>query len=309
MLNKKIRTFIEKEALVFMDNINIAFITDKNYITCFKIALLSLAEHTRYKLNVYCILTDPLSKNDRVFFNEFEKNHPYCSIKLISLGNENINFQTKNHVTKAAFIKIKLPEILNNVNKLIYLDSDILILEDINNLWKNFQDEVTLKAVWNPGYNYDNHVFGKGLDHKTFNSGVMLLNLYLMREKKSYKELYEFLENKNHLTKLNDQAAFNAIFTDWQELPLKWNVQYVFFLEQRKNLGISRLELKRIKSSPSILHFTSNSKPWQFRNAHPYKREFLQRLTTIDSGFRYTDFSFQAFLKKLLEIVRLYFFA
>lgn len=285
-----------------MDQIEVATITDGNYILYQKVAIVSLCKNTSSRIRVNLIYSGVISKKDREFFLNLEKMYKNITLRFINYSNR-IDYSAKNHVSKAAYIKINLDTILSDIDKVIYLDSDVLINDDIKELWSYSNKIHYLGAIINPGYDYDNRVFGVSKDHKTFNSGVMMLNLKNIRKHEFSKKLKLFLDEKGHLTRLNDQAAFNAVFLDWQLLPEKWNVQYVFYMKSSKELDIDSIHLKDLRKNPSIIHFTSNSKPWQYRNAHPLKKKYYSYLIEVEPNFKYQDKNILSLVKRIRESI------
>lgn len=285
-----------------MNNINIATIADKNYLPYLKVTLSSLTENTGSYLTVYCILSESVDISFYSFLEQIKCTYSNFDYKIIDYHNRKIEFSSKNHVSPTAYLKINLPSILSFLDTVIYLDSDLLIRSDIKKLWNLFDDTALIQAVWNPGYNYDNFSFDQDLDYQTFNSGVMILNLKKMREDDSEEKLKRFLHEKNSLTSLNDQAAFNAVFQEWGRLPETWNAQYCFFYKKNKNLIKCQKKRNEVLNNPKILHFTSNSKPWLYRNCHPFKKEYMSALKKVEDGYVYPDKSFKSFLQRTIEL-------
>lgn len=274
-----------------MGKINIAFITDQNYLDYFLVAVNSLLEHTKSDLVVRAIITFPINESIKEKEKKISEKYENVSFSFVFFDENNHlkEINSKNHVSKAAYAKIFLPNILNDTDKVIFLDSDLLILDDIKKLWQHFDNnEFTIGAVWDPAYNQDNKLLKLETHDKTFNSGVMLMNLNNMRINNDMTKLKEFIDEKNHLSYLNDQAAFNYIYAKmWFELPLRWNIQYRFYFSNNRYLNISKKGYSELMNEPGIVHFTSKSKPWQRRNAHPYKKRFLSYYSGEESKKSY----------------------
>lgn len=290
--------------------INIALITDSNYFQPALVTIESLLSTTSRDIEVRCILTERNHINTEKLKEEIELKHPNSNVSFIYFDDSLLkDVKPKFHVSRAAYVKIYLPEILGDWDKCIFLDSDLLIRKEIGNLWDNSLQKDSNKgiaAVWNPGYVKDNAVIGLDDEEKTFNSGVMVMNLKNMRNNESSKALETFIKNFNHLTVLNDQAAFNAIFKrDWESIPLYWNAQYKLYLEGATKIGISKEDLIDIRKNPAILHFTTSSKPWKYRSQHPFKNEFLGYYKEIE-GYVYDGrVTFIDTLKKIREFILL----
>ena len=92
-------------------------------------------------------------------------------------------------VTKAAYYRLELAELLpESIDKVLYLDGDIIVRRSINDLWNTDISNYALAAV------PDNNI---GLDLRSgyFNSGVMLINLKYWREHNLREEYYRFIKN------------------------------------------------------------------------------------------------------------------
>lgn len=283
-------------------NINISFVTDDNYFNYMIIAIDSIISNNLSGSNLSFYILD--AGIDKENINKFKLKYKDIKFNFIEINSEDVSsFDIKTHVSKAAFAKIYMPELLK-IDKVIYLDCDLILNEDISNLWCEFEDGIALKAVWNPFYNYDNEYLGIDDTKKTFNSGVMLMDLNIMREYKSSHQLKQFLCNYNKKTKLHDQAAFNAVFKNkWKELPLKWNVQVSMLCNTYKKLGLEKNMYFNLYKHPGIIHFTSNSKPWQLRNSHPYKKIYKSISRNSIVKIKYTDLNILSILKKVREIL------
>lgn len=286
-----------------MNIIKIALISDNEYFPFALTTITSIINNINSEYVIYCITCDI---ND-LEINDAKQKFKNYNVKFIE-GNLNLvkNIRPKRHVSLAAYLKLILPEILPEEDRIIFLDSDLLVRKDISLLWNNFDENYSILAVWNPGYTYDNLVMGLSPEEKTFNCGVMLMNLKKMRYNNGPQKLLDFVERKNHLTILNDQAAFNAVYAkDWKQLPLTWNVQYKFFLQKYDSFNLTKEEQQEIINDPYILHFTSESKPWMFRNSHPYKKEFLRTYREVNNHIKYKDVNLKSLARKFKECYKL----
>jgi lipopolysaccharide biosynthesis glycosyltransferase len=126
--------------------------------------------------------------------------------------------------------RLIMPRVLKNLNRLIYLDADLLFNRDIKDLWDIDISGHSLAAV--KDVIFDNGIImpkfvEEGIVSKDryFNSGVLLMNLDAIRKKGDLLDLsIEFLEN-NPDSALPDQDALNYYFNDTALLLDKnWNV-------------------------------------------------------------------------------------
>jgi len=156
--------------------------------------------------------------------------------------------------------KISIPKLytsylLPDVDKLIVLDSDILVVEDILKLWRQFDEfeptDIAGMALAQDGFyelrgaSHRSHepadptFQGFNKTHPGYNAGVMLQNLKLMREKK----FVNLLEDMVHTSKavnftwphpIPDHRGVQSLMSEWPfvhkdlsvyTLPNAWNFQ------------------------------------------------------------------------------------
>lgn len=137
--------------------------------------------------------------------------------------------ETVNPRWKCALNKLALSEMLPNLTKIMVLDLDIIIQEDLALLWDHFYDPSTEKKLIHATWESHDDVDVKlpVWPRTGFNSGVMLMNLQNMRERNITSEM--FLEGLAPESKLlaGDQAFFNQWFanhtSDINIFPCKWN--------------------------------------------------------------------------------------
>lgn len=170
------------------------------------------------------------------------------------------------HVSIAVYYRILAPHLLHaDIDKILYLDSDIIVRNSLNNLWDTDIADHALAAVLDFG---DGGPKGLGfpVGTKYFNSGVLLINLRFWRQKNIPERAIEFIRNNPEKVRYWDQDALNAILVhQWIELPGHWNAQ-----DEGDWIPTST---QGMRLDPAIVHFTG-SKPWHWSNEHPFKHEY-----------------------------------
>lgn len=177
-----------------------------------------------------------------------------------------ISQRFSNRLSEAAFWRIALPELLPDLDKVLYLDSDIIIVNDLAALWQHDVSKVGVGAVNDPLLFIQEP--WKVLDMRNnhyFNSGVMLVNLDYWRCNQVTKQLRRVI-SENPEWEYNDQHGLNKVL-DGSVLFLddKWNVQTQHFLTDSA-------------PDPAIVHFTGFEKPWHLTSAHPYTATYRAHL-------------------------------
>ena len=284
-----------------MDSYNFAFITDKKYLKITLVAILNLLKTKNkeafYKL--YLIYTekeeiDGLPDFKKFGIDNYDINVIYFDSKLVS------NFKEVRHVSKATYVKFFIPDLINESN-ILFLDGDIYINRNLESIWDEFSDEYSIMAVSDPGYKDENEFLRIDDKQETFNAGVLLLNLDKMRRINLCKTLVEYTNLNGDKIKNADQSVFNAVCkNDWKKIPESYNLQRIHFINLTQFFKIDKKKFKEYISNPYIIHFTTHSKPWMFRSAHPYKRKYLKNYKDLFK-FNYDDITFMNVLKKIYE--------
>ncbi|MAM57294.1 MAG: hypothetical protein CMN25_08165 [Salinicola sp.] len=165
----------------------------------------------------------------------------------------------------------------SHLNKIIYLDCDLLVARDIVELWQSPLDGNIIGAVENLG------VSPKDIDidrQDYFNAGVLLIDLAAWRDSNIEASLFERMDTLNERLQYLDQDVLNLVFRHrWTRLPLCWNLQPSAWSKVEKNktvqTGYPHQEFVTALREPGIIHFLAKSKPWKFSTFHPYKQTYM----------------------------------
>lgn len=260
------------------------------------VTLVSLLENTSNpKHIVYHIVDINISTKNKQYFKEIADRYS-CQLNFIEV-NDNIfaNFPVSKQFPIAIYYRLLSHRIVDeNINKLIYLDSDIVVKNDIKDLWNIDLTDYCLAAVAdNLGYR---RLLDLGLPEGTlyFNSGVLVMNLNKWREKSIGESVIKYIDDNKDKLKWVDQDALNAVlYNKWIQLHPTWNVQLNMFYFRDYEQVFNSESVLEAKKSPSIIHYTSNSKPWHDDNIHPMKQEYYKYLSlTPWSKFKPTKAKF-----------------
>lgn len=286
-----------------MEQINIVSVSDNQYAEYMAVMIQSILMNGKDKsfMSFYIIDCGIQKDNLDILSNVVEAHH--CEINFIRSDYSKCkDFQVHGHISHAAYVKLQMPSLLHDLNKIIYLDGDLIVLDDLAKLWSCDVKNAALCAAGNPKTKPSSYI-NVPADKKVFNSGVMIIHLDRWREEKIEEKTLNYLKENSHKLKFHDQAAFNAVLYDrWSPLEAKWNVQSAFYNVTNLNTIYSESEIISALQNPSIVHFTSNSKPWQFRNGHPYKKKFIEYYKEVFGRKpKYRDVNLISFLKRVKE--------
>ena len=123
---------IKKENLV-----HIVMITDDNYIMPTYIAIKSMFENkklnSKYKINI--LTNNILEKNVNILTSLSTTNFEINIINKTEIVDNIGSLNQERHVTPTAILKFFIPEIFKDLNKILYLDSDIIVQKDLSELY------------------------------------------------------------------------------------------------------------------------------------------------------------------------------
>ena len=157
-----------------MEKYNIVFATDENYIKHLSVAIISLlSNNSNLNFNIFIISGGFDAKNFKKIKSITEKYK--VNLKQIIINDDVFEKLVINyHFTKANYYRLLIPNFINE-DKVLYLDSDIVVNGSVKDLYNQNLDNYFIGAVLNPGF--DRHEELKmDQNSRYFNSGVMLIN-------------------------------------------------------------------------------------------------------------------------------------
>lgn len=184
----------------------------------------------------------------------------------------------KSHVSRAALLKFNICDILSTVDKVLYVDGDIIVKGDVTELYdielgNNYA--ATVRDMGGELYKKFNERIGI---KEYFNSGVLLMNLKRMRQDNLSKVLLDTKLNLPATCTCMDQDAFNKVFSgNCVYLPVKYNSMiplyrnrtYNYSIEQVNEFyGVNYSSYEELDDDSIILHMAGEGRyrPWAVYN-------------------------------------------
>lgn len=125
------------------------------------------------------------------------------------INSRHTKFSKKLKVTSVSLVRLELPERLPNLDKVLYLDGDIIVHSDLTELYSTDLGQNYIAAVKDPyHYNHGDYVNqfpGNGY----INSGVMLMNLAVLREEGVVDKFFEAKAHPEKFWRFQDQDVVN----------------------------------------------------------------------------------------------------
>lgn len=199
-----------------------------------------------------------------LFIEDDELNLPFINLEYININKINcLNPKGLNYNTgysKASMIRLYLSS-LTTEDKILYLDTDLIVIDNIDELWDIDINNYYAAGVIDQGAKTNLMTPNIPVDKFNYiNSGVVLFNLKKIREDNKEQELDKFVnENKLYYP---DQDTINAVFKN-----------NILFLDNKYNSSLFTGTAKNFK----IYHWAGGKKNWI------YDREYANLWTKIEA--------------------------
>ncbi len=171
------------------------------------------------------------------------------------------------HYSKAMYYRMLAAEILPpTLNRVLYLDPDILVINSLEPLWAlDLGGRTFAAASHGEEDGLVSNVNRIRLDTSSpyFNTGVLLMDLRQCRREVRSAEIFAFIEENAHKLLLPDQDVFNALFGNKTLLiPDEiWNYDARKYSQYLLRSGGTMDETWLIQNT-AVLHFCGKEKPW-----------------------------------------------
>lgn len=284
--------------------INIATACDNDYAQHTVIFLKSLfAANPGISFRVF-ILVPPNFVHRRAL----ERNLGYYLGRVVFLNSELLeatSLKISLQVTTATYFRLLLDRLVpKDIDRIIYMDSDILVAGPLEELWATDLTNYVIAAVIDPAVDNDHSVRERiGLPPTAHycNAGVMLIDLCRWRSEQLGARAFTFAVDHPERITYWDQCAINHVVQGrYRELSKEWNFQSHHL--RRSGNGKYTTDALRELGTAKIVHFTGQSKPWLYLNDHPMKSLYWNLLGETDwRNYRPPDRTGRSVLIRNLE--------
>ena len=194
---------------------------------------------------------------------------------------------TSKRYPKEMYYRLLSPLILSQeVERVLYLDPDMLIINPLRPLWELDLQGKTFAASSHTGLTeMANEINQVRLDteHEYFNSGVMLIDLTAARKLVTAEDVFRCVSQHEKELILPDQDVFNMLYgRETQPIDdVVWNYDvrnYSKYLIRSSG----RHDLSWVMQNTAVLHFCGKNKPWNADYKNPFGMLYLHymNLTT-----------------------------
>ena len=243
--------------------IPIFFASDDNYIPFLSVAISSLLEHASKDYNYdIIVLSSKLKEENIQKIKAYETEGVSIKFEDVNSKIENIiddlSLRLRDYYSVSIYYRLFIPSLYPEYKKAIYLDADIVVIDDISKMYNEDLEGFLVGAV-NDGVIMGHEVFRNYAEQmigiepvKYFNSGVLLMNLDEFRKDKIEEKFLHLLSKFNFDVICPDQDYLNYLCKD--------KVKYL-------DKGWDRMPLKDDAFDDNnlhLIHYNNFQKPWNY---------------------------------------------
>ncbi len=288
---------------------NVAYHLTDNYARISGTSIVSLFENNKDvdEINVY-LIENGFTQKTKDKFTELAKKYGrnIFFIQLPDLNGEGYDLglvSIKEKWMFDSYSRLFLDRLLpGDVERVIYLDGDVLVLGSLKNLWEmNLKGKccaACMDCVSEPYYK----LFRIKPENRYCNSGLILMDIKMWKQKKIGEMVKKHVQKNNGYVFFMEQTVFNVVLqNEILYLPFKYNVSslvqvlsYRDLMKLRKPLHFySRQEVEEAKMNPIIVHMTGFfyviNRAWNEVTNHPDKERFIEYCEKFDWGMDILD--------------------
>ena len=276
-----------------------AYALDNAYVYPTLVAMTSLAENAGKKTfyDIYVMINPEFTEENKKVLKSVETKHPeHCEVIFIDMGSKFKEADTNKKIPTAAYYRLELHNLLPDVNRVIWMDGDTAVFEDLTELIT-----LDMKGNYIMGFldSLPDAIERFGLkDATVLCSGVLLLDLDALRKNNMSEKFNKFIsENKGKINQ-HDQTVINVVCQGKiAPLPPKYGIwcfeAEIYALKhnerQRPHLRYNTDEFLKAYYHPAILHyvwpkpFWRRKKPifnkqwWEYARISGYYKDILNK--------------------------------
>ena len=300
--------------------INLALSADFNYVYPTLVFITSLMENIGPKTfyQIYLMTPNEDKKNDmsnilNTLITKYGNDKLNITYLLIDSSQIPEDVAVNKHITKETYFRLILPSLLPNLDRILYMDTDIINLKDLSELYSlDLEDDIYLRCVpTNKKFLKQLEEFGITSKYY-FNAGVILMNLKSFRKYGIEKKLIDLIST--HKLKQHDQTALNIICNKNNKL-MHPKFNFAAFSSNKEFDDYkaplvefyTEEELYEAYNHPVNFHYSSvfGAKPWnkKYVPKKHYWWYFANKTDFMDKIMDYTNFD-QKDIKNLFKILQ-----
>ncbi|MDR1233112.1 MAG: glycosyltransferase family 8 protein [Puniceicoccales bacterium] len=225
------------------ETINVAFVFDDKFSDLFRVAVYSIAKNTKSNLAIYVVDCGISEINRGKVLQMQEKCENILSVKIGIPERIDVleNFPTEARFNSVVFYRLAIPKVFPELDRVVYLDCDIVAIGDIFELWNEDLNGRPFGAVEEDGNFSDEKIRADKLaylkfpeENRYYNSGVLLIDSKKFEESKIFERVIEQVKQTKIFFPCPEQDAMNICLRNDEHLPLHPKYNFIPFASLSK---------------------------------------------------------------------------
>jgi lipopolysaccharide biosynthesis glycosyltransferase len=269
------------------NKINICFSIDNKYVKQCATVIASILSKSDSPFHFFILNLDIGIENKKIFENI--KNIKDFEITFVDINCNDFDgcyIPPNSHFSIANYFRLKVSTLLSNLNKVIYLDSDIIVNRNLKELWDIPFDGSYILAC--KSMTYERNCLRLKLPEGTpyINSGVIVFDLEKIRRDKIEDKFFDCIMENPEIMQNVDQDVINIVLFKFKngikQLKQNWNVEV-------RTDELFKKEYIQFVNNPYIIHYLTKDKPWNPGSKQIYKNIFLKFYKVVETFFSKKD--------------------
>lgn len=260
--------------------IPVVLAANNKYVPVLSVCLMSIVSHSSLSniYGIYVFHTDIDAENRDVLRRQLEL-YPNFKIEFVNVSFmlRGYRLKAKEHITNETFFRFLSLEIMRNFSKILYIDCDTIVREDLAGLYRMEIGDNLVGAASDPDFigqcysrNCDTDRYVRdvlGLEpEEYFQAGVLVISVEKFLQKHTMEELLRMSEDNRY--RYSDQDVLNIVCKgSWFNVGMGWNlitdcdhsrVSNVICYAPERFLT----EYENARKKPNLIHYAGFMKPW-----------------------------------------------
>ena len=269
-----------------LSDVVIVFACSESFVPYLSVATQSIIENAdpRRRYDIIVLTRDISPASMITLTRQVKSEHVGIGFLDVDAALGDIELPHHGHFRPETYYRLLAPQLLPNVDKAIYLDSDLIVCDDIAKLYDvdvagyplaATRDADTIGQI--DGYDttvgpYLKNELGMSDPHDYFQAGVLLMNLARIRSTVTPEEFLEL--STQRMWRWLDQDVLNKVVNgNYVRVHMRWNYLMDWQHLRRTHIVANapedvRTEYDEAAKNPAIIHFAGpDNRPWLYPDA------------------------------------------
>lgn len=214
---------------------NICYITDNGYVQHTLVSMASLVANkhptSTYKVFVVC---DKVDQDKKDLFKKFSNDG--FKIEIVDVENQDFekkSYEIGKYISASTYIRLRLPSILKGTDRVLYMDGDIIVQDDLTKLFNiDMEDKYTIAGSLDYGICVQSLTWNKvdyirktlpGYERTYVNAGVLVMELNRLRKSKFEERCKELYDTRKDFIYADQDIINFAEQRNIKVFPIYWN--------------------------------------------------------------------------------------